>query len=97
MQRLCGSLLLLAGMSCPAPAQAADEPARGSRFSLRDARIEAAPERAGRYSVRGRIAPVASAGELREGENFVLIGRFAKAGVGCGADGGLIFRNGFEG
>ena len=35
-------------------------------------------------------------GELREGDNFTLIGRFAKGNVSCGV-GGVIFSNGFEG
>lgn len=58
--------------------------------------IEAAPQHGDRYTLRARFAPVESAGELREGANFSLIGRFAKGGVSCGT-GGVIFSNGFEG
>ena len=58
--------------------------------------IEVAPQQSARYTLRARFAPAESAGELREGAHFTLIGRFAKGGVSCGI-GGVIFSNGFEG
>ena len=66
------------------------------RFTVKASSTEAAPQRSSRYTLRARFAPVESAGELREGANFSLIGRFAKGGVSCGI-GGVIFSNGFEG
>ena len=45
--------------------------------------------------MKARFAREESAGELREGGDFVLIGRFAKTGVSC--DFTEIFSNGFEG
>ncbi len=66
------------------------------RFTLKSSTTETAAQQSSRYSVRARFAPVESGGELREGDQFTLIGRFAKAGVGCGT-GGVIFSNGFEG
>ena len=65
------------------------------RYRLDRAQIEAAPV-SSRYRVKARIAPLDSAGELRESPHYVLIGRFAKAAQSCGTD-GTIFRNGFEG
>ena len=97
MHRIRSMLLLGCLLSNAVQAQTVQEPARESRLRLRETRLDTAPEHGGRYTVRGRISPVASAGELREGDNFVLIGRFAKAGVGCGPAGDSIFRDGFEG
>lgn len=65
------------------------------RFTLKSSSTEAAPRQSGRYALRARFAPIESAGELREGKNFTLIGRFAKGGASC--DGTTIFSNGFEG
>ena len=97
--RLTLALLLLA----PTLAHAAESAARAEanatstpRFTLTASSTEAAPQQSGRYTLRARFAPVESAGELREGANFSLIGRFAKGGVNCGT-GGVIFSNGFEG
>ena len=98
----CLALLLLAPTLTRAgePATSAEATAAASaatpRFTLKSSSTEAAPQQSGRYSLRARFAPVASAGELREGENFTLIGRFAKTVVGCGT-GGLPFSDGFEG
>ena len=66
------------------------------RFTLKSSTLAAAPLQAGRYSLRARFAPAESAGELREGNNYTLIGRLAKGGVNCGI-GGPIFSDGFEG
>jgi len=65
------------------------------RFTLKSSSTEAAPQQSGRYALRARFAPVESAGELREGKNFTLIGRFAKGTVSC--DFTAIFSNSFEG
>jgi hypothetical protein len=87
-------LTAAAGSAAEAPSpSAADAPAR---LSLKHVpRIEAAPQQGGRYSLKARFAREESAGELREGGDFVLIGRFAKTGVSC--DFTEIFSNGFEG
>lgn len=92
-----GLLLLgIAQHAMGAAGAAAVPDAHAARLSLREARIERAGEQAGRYTVRARFAPQESAGELREGEGFALIGRLAKAGAAaCGT--GTVFRNGFEG
>jgi hypothetical protein len=73
-----------------------DVNAGAPRFTLKSSSTDAAPQQSGRYSLRARFAPAESAGELREGGNFSLIGRFAKGSVSCGP-GGVIFSNGFEG
>lgn len=57
-------------------------------------RIEAAPQTSARFTVNARFAREESAGELREGGGFALIGRFAKVGQSC--DFTQIFRDGFE-
>lgn len=79
----------------PAPSSTST-PSPSTRYTLKQARIDATDTPTSRYSVNARFAPVESAGELREGATFSLIGRFAKAGSGCSID-GTIFRNGFEG
>jgi hypothetical protein len=95
----CCALLLLA----PALVLAA-EPATGNatgndtiaaapRFTLASSSTEAAPQSSARYTLRARFDAPASAGELREGEHFTLIGRLAKGGLSCS---GAIFSNGFE-
>lgn len=66
-----------------------------SRLRLVSSTTQAAPQQSGRYSLRARFAPAESAGELREGGDFTLIGRFAKGAVICSSD-GAVFRNGFE-
>ena len=66
-----------------------------SRFTLKSSSAESAPLQSGRYSLRARFAPAESAGELREGDHFTLIGRLAKGTVNC--DFNAIFSNGFEG
>jgi len=55
---------------------------------------EPTPQPSGRHSLRARFQREERVGELREGGEFALIGRFAKAGVGCDAN--TIFRNGIE-
>ena len=66
------------------------------RFTLKSSSTDAAPQQSGRYTLRARFAPEERAGELREGSNFSLIGRFAKGSFNCGP-GGVIFSSGFEG
>jgi hypothetical protein len=73
---------------------AAGEVPAAAGFTLSKGRFERTGERAGRYTLRARLAPVESAGELRESGSFALIGRFAKAGASC--DGDRIFSDGFE-
>ena len=66
------------------------------RYALKQpAQIEAAPLQMGRYTLNARFAREESAGELREGGRYGLIGRLAKGGQSC--DAGQIFENGFEG
>jgi hypothetical protein len=93
--RIVLQLCLACGIGIAWQADAAPPAPAPSRYTLKQATVEPAPQRTGRYALRGRFAKAESAGELREGENFVLIGRFAKAGVGCSV--GRIFQNGFEG
>ncbi len=88
--RVCLCLCLVAG-----PVSAAEPDATKPRFSLHNASTEPAPQQSGRYALRARFQREERAGELREGGGLVLIGRFAKASVGCNAD--TVFRNGFEG
>lgn len=57
-------------------------------------RIEPAAQTSARYTLNARFAREESAGELREGGGFALIGRFAKVGQSC--DFTQIFRDGFE-
>lgn len=92
------ALLLLVPMFALAaePATATEASTAASRFKLKSSSTEAAPQQSNRFTLRARFTPVASAGELREGEDFTLISRFAKTGVSCGT-GGSIFTNGFEG
>jgi hypothetical protein len=88
---------LLAAAMPGVAAESAAEPG-SPRYALRSTpTIEpvASASTSGRYTLRARLAPEASAGELREGANFTLIGRFAKGAVICSA-GDAIFRNGFE-
>ncbi len=63
-------------------------------LSLRTTTFERQPMQSSRYSLRARFQREESAGELREGGDFVLFGRFAKAGISCDAN--TVFRNGFE-
>jgi hypothetical protein len=95
-RRLAGALLLITLPAVtPAWSAAPDIPPPAARFALRQAQLEVQPQRHGRFRIDARFAPVASAGELRDGAGFTLIGRIAKAGVGC--DINALFRNGFEG
>lgn len=84
-------------MTVALPAWSADEaPSAPSGLKLRsEPVIEAAPQRGQRFTVRARFAPASSAGDLREGTNFTLIGRFAKGGVSC--DFTAVFSDSFEG
>jgi hypothetical protein len=61
---------------------------------LKQAQIEPKPS-SGRYTVRARFAAEEAGGELREGGDFVLIGRIAKGGVVC-TPLDAIFDDGFE-
>ena len=85
------ALTLFAPLAAAAESAAQTPP---SRYSVEQARIET-QQRSEHFSARGRIAPVESAGELREGQTFTLIGRLAKAGSGC-PSGDQIFKHGFE-
>lgn len=96
--------VLLLGAAVPRPATAQDRASEATtamadaatpRLKLRATTLERMPERNGRYGIQGRFDRSQDAGELREAGEFALIGRFAKAGVGCNAD--TVFRNGFEG
>jgi hypothetical protein len=93
--------VLAASMLCSTPALAADPVSSAeaasppSRLLLVSSTTQAAPQQSGRYSLRARFAPAESAGELREGGDFTLIGRFAKGAVICSST-DAIFRNGFE-
>ena len=92
--RLLAPLLLLTAPAWAAD-QAAPEPGR-PRLTLKHApQIEAAPLQSPRFTLTARFAREESAGELREGGGFALIGRFAKTGASC--DFSAIFSNGFEG
>jgi hypothetical protein len=100
--RCVNRILLVLGLACAGAASTADavEPrssATPPRLAFASVRIDAVPTES-RYRVaRVRVSPVESAGELREGAGYALIGRFAKAaGAGCAGD-SSIFRNGFEG
>jgi hypothetical protein len=71
---------------------ASDAPAR---FTLRAASIEASAPEGGRFRARARVSAATDAGELREGERFVALGRIGKAASDCTL--GRILRDGFEG
>lgn len=88
---------LLAGTaSAGTPVESRRAPGEAPRLALRAAQLERAPEGTGRFQVRARLAREATAGELREGREFVLLGRLAKAGAAaCGSH--TLFRDGFEG
>lgn len=66
------------------------------RFALRaPATIEPAPATDGTFALKARFASQASAGELREGGRFRVIGRIAQRGaIACGTP--EIFADGFE-
>ena len=90
--------LALAATPCTASGGAAPvtERPEPARLTLKHApAIEPAPLQSGRYTLKARLAREESAGELREGGGFALIGRFAKTGASC--DFSAIFSNGFEG
>lgn len=97
---LAGASLLGALALCDAALAAtlsseADAGADLSRLRLVSSHTEPAPQQSGRYSLRARFQREEREGELREGGDFVLIGRIAKAGASCDAN--ALFRNGFEG
>lgn len=88
-------LLLL--LPCLLPATAlADGDSGAPRFRLRaPATIEPAPQQGGNYTLEARFAAQPSAGDLREGGRYSLIGRIAaKGSVACGTP--AIFDDGFE-
>jgi hypothetical protein len=91
---LCALFSLAAQTS--AHATASGDGTAAPRYTLKQTRVEAAPPRSGRYTLRARLAPAESAGELRDGGDFTLIGRFAKAAANCGIGGAAIFRDGFD-
>lgn len=71
--------------------------ARPERSPLRiSSTVELMTQQSSRFSLRARFDEKETAGELREAEGFVMIGRFAKAAVACGSGSG-VFENGFEG
>lgn len=87
---LIAGLLLAVGA---APAMAQPPP---STLSLKSSpRIEAAPQHGGRFTLKARIAREEKAGELRQGDQFTLIGRIGLLGESC--DFSVLFSNGFEG
>ena len=88
-------MLALAAMSATPAETRAEASATVPRFTLKSSSTEVAPQQSGHYSLRARFAPAESAGELREGDHFTVIGRFAKGTVNC--DFNAIFSNGFEG
>ncbi len=91
-------LILAAAPTAPAaapPAADAARPEAEAGLALRSSRIESAAQTGGRFALRARLAPQAHGGELREGGDFVLLGRLSKAAVDC--DGDSLFRDGFEG
>ena len=94
MRALSFAWLLPFALACTSVA-ANDSATETAKFTLKSApRIEAAPQASARYTVNARFAREESAGELREGGGFALIGRFAKVGQSC--DFTQIFRDGFE-
>ena len=91
--RLAAAAMLLVASFSPLHASHATE-AQGARYRL--LRVEGDRSASGRFTVRARLAPRATAGELREGGSFSLIGRLAKGNAIC-AIGGALLRDGFEG
>ena len=81
----------IAGPAEPSPGTTPSPPAR---LRLEAPRLEPV-QAGGRFALRGRFQREESAGELREGGTFQLIGRFGKAGQSC--DFNALFRIGFEG
>lgn len=91
---LLGALMLGDAAAAAESADTDDASLPSARLRLVSYSIDTAQQESVRFSVRARFQREAIAGELREGGDFNLIGRFAKAGVGCDAD--TVFRNGFE-
>jgi hypothetical protein len=100
MKVIAACTLLFGALAGVAPLAAAGAPDAdpdakpSSRFTTRNARLDDVPQGAGRYQLRARFAAPETAGDLREGGGWALIGRFAKAGASCDFD--PIFRDGFE-
>lgn len=96
MRLLPATLLLPLALASTCVAASDNAPSsKAPRLTLKQApRIESALQQSGRYTLTARFAREESAGDLREGGDFALIGRFAKTGVSC--DAGAIFSNGFE-
>lgn len=86
---------LCSAASAAAPSTHTDIRAASAQLRLVTSHTEPAPQQSGRYSLRARFQREESAGELREGGEFELLGRFTKAGASCDAN--TLFRNGFEG
>jgi hypothetical protein len=76
-------------------AHASDVAPTPSGLRLKASSVEPS-QSSGRYTMRARFAAEEKGGELREGGDFVLIGRIAKGGVVCTPT-DTLFRDGFEG
>lgn len=95
MNRLMLCLAVLAALASPrASATPPNDPADLPRYTLKQGSAEPAPLRSSRYSIRARFAATDRAGDLHEGANFTLLGKFAKGGESCSAS--ALFSNGFE-
>lgn len=92
LSTICLGAWLVAGVPGMARAEAVKPSDSGLR--LKPSSIEPR-QSSGRYTMHARFAEEEKAGELREGGDFVLIGRIAKGGVACNPT-DSIFRNGFE-
>lgn len=87
MRRAAG---LLCGLLLVAAAAASEPP----RWQLRE-QAGVASSADARFRLKGRLARTEAAVSLHEGERFALLGRVAKANVGC--QGPPLLRDGFEG
>lgn len=81
---------LLCGLLLAAGAAASEPP----RWQLREQSVVTSSADA-RFRLKGRLARTEAAVSLHEGERFALLGRVAKANVGC--QGPPLLRDGFEG
>ena len=89
---LCVCALLVAAR--PAITGAAEVEPASRVLRLKQSQVQPR-QSSGRYTVRARFAAEEPGGELREGGDFVLIGRIAKGGVVC-APTDAVFGDGFE-
>ena len=88
------SLCALLVMALPTIVIATEIKPAGGGLRLKQSQVEPR-QSSGRYTVRARFAADAPGGELREGGDFVLIGRLAKGGVVCTPT-DAVFGDGFE-